>query len=332
MVASMLRLASLLLALAAIAAGALVLAATDGRAARDPLIAPGTRIAGLEIGGQTAAQVVPHVEAAFGRHLRAPVEVRVGSHRLHLTARFARLRFDAARSVQRAAQNGPGDVAPWVGYDARRVSAFVDRVARAIARKPRDAALRYTVTRLKVRHARAGYDIDRDALLRRVEAVLADPRAARILRAPVVRTQPELTAAELAERYPTVVTIHRRGFRLRLFRHLEPVASYPVAVGMPAHPTPRGRFKIANKAVDPAWSAPDKPWAGAYRNEVVAGGTAENPLKARWLGIVNGVGIHGTDATWSLGSRASHGCIRMSVRDVKRLYARVPVGALVMIK
>ncbi len=328
----MLRIASLLLALATIVAGAFVLDATDGRAAGDPLIPPGTRIAGLDVGGQPAGQVVPHVDAAFGRHLLAPVEVRVGAHHLHLTAQFARLRFDAARSVQRAARTGPGDVAPWVRYDADRVTRFVDRVARAIARKPRDATLKYTVTRLKARRSRNGYSIDRRALLARVEAVLADPHAARILRAPVVKTPPKVTTAELADRYPTVVTIHRRGFRLRLFKALKPVASYPVAVGMPAHPTPKGRFKIANKAVNPAWSAPDKPWAGAYRNEVVAGGSAENPLKARWLGIVNGVGIHGTDASWSLGTRASHGCIRMAVPDVKRVYARVPVGSLVMIK
>ena len=133
-------------------------------------------------------------------------------------------------------------------------------------------------------------------------------------------------------RHGTVVTIHRRGFRLRLFKDLEPVASYRVAVGMSGHETPRGRFAIVNRAVDPAWSAPDKPWAGAYRDEVVPGGAAENPLKARWLGIVDGVGIHGTDAVWSLGSRASHGCIRMAVPDVKRLFDRVPVGGLVMIK
>jgi hypothetical protein len=328
----MLRFASLILALATVVAGALVLDAADGHAARDASIAPGTRIAGLEVGGQPASQAVPHVEAAFGRHLRAPLEVRVGSHRLHLTARYARLRFDAARSVRRAAQTGPGDVAPWVRYDADRVDAFVDRVARAIARKPRDARLRYAVTRLKTVHSRAGYRIDRAALRRRVDGVLTDPHAARILRAPVVMTPPKLTTGELADRYATVVTIHRRGFRLRLFKHLKLVASYPVAVGMPAHATPRGRFEIANKAVDPAWSAPDKPWAGAYRNEVIAGGSAENPLKARWLGIINGVGIHGTDADWSLGTRASHGCIRMSVPDVKRLYARVPVGSLVMIK
>ncbi|HET8758456.1 MAG TPA: L,D-transpeptidase, partial [Solirubrobacteraceae bacterium] len=132
--------------------------------------------------------------------------------------------------------------------------------------------------------------------------------------------------------HPVVVTIHRRGFRLRVFRRGRRVASYKVAVGMPGHRTPRGRFRIANKAKNPAWTAPDSPWAGAYRNEVVEGGAADNPLKARWLGIVDGVGIHGTDVTSSLGHAASHGCIRMGVRAVKRVYRLVPVGATVLIK
>ena len=49
------------------------------------------------------------------------------------------------------------------------------------------------------------------------------------------------------------------------------------------------------------------------------------------MGIVNGVGIHGTGAPWSIGSRASHGCIRMTVPDVIDLYPRVPVGTPVLI-
>jgi lipoprotein-anchoring transpeptidase ErfK/SrfK len=84
--------------------------------------------------------------------------------------------------------------------------------------------------------------------------------------------------------------------------------------------------------VNPAWTAPDQPWAGAYRNEVVEGGSSANPLKARWLGIVGGVGIHGTAAEESIGTRASHGCIRMRVSDVIDLYPRVPVGAAVLIR
>jgi lipoprotein-anchoring transpeptidase ErfK/SrfK len=288
------------------------------------MTSPGTVIAGLDVSGLTEPEAASRLEAAFGETLRSRVEVRVGAHRLHFTQRGGGISFDAACSVRYRKL--------CVTYDQKGMAKFLDRVERSGGRDPRDARLRYTVTKLRVRSSRVGYEVDRRAVQQKVEAVLRDPHATRVVRQKLDRIAPEVTREDLEDRYETVVTIHRRGFRLRLFKGLEPAASYRVAVGMPGHETPRGRFEIANKAVDPAWSAPDRPWAGAYRNEVVAGGSAENPLKARWLGIVDGVGIHGTDALGSLGTRASHGCIRMAVPEVKRLYERVPVGALVMIK
>ena len=58
----------------------------------------------------------------------------------------------------------------------------------------------------------------------------------------------------------------------------------------------------------------------------------ENPLKARWLGIYDGAGIHGTDADRTRSARAaSHGCIRMAIPDVIELYDQVPVGAPIYI-
>ena len=288
---------------------------------------PGARVAGLDVGGLPMPEAAARVEAAFGAQLRTTLQVRAGAKRLHLTARGGELNLDAARSAQRALAGG--DVPPVVTAD---LDGFLDRLERSVKRDPRDAELRYTVTKLQVRSARDGLRLDRSAARAQIEAAIANPAGPRIIRVQLRRLEPDVTREDIARRHPTVVTVHRRGFRLRLFKDLERVASYPVAVGMPGHITPTGRYEIANKAVDPAWSAPDRPWAGAYRNEVVPGGSAENPLKARWLGIVDGVGIHGTDATGSLGTAASHGCIRMSVAAVKALYPRVPVGSLVMIK
>ena len=71
---------------------------------------------------------------------------------------------------------------------------------------------------------------------------------------------------------------------------------------------------------------------GSLQGQVIPGGAPNNPLKARWLGIADGVGIHGTSEDWSIGSRASHGCIRMHVADVEDLYPRIPVGTKVLIK
>ena len=90
--------------------------------------------------------------------------------------------------------------------------------------------------------------------------------------------------------------------------------------------------KLPNKQVDPIWSVPHSPWAGELAGTTVEGGSAANPLKARWMGIFDGVGIHGTGEDWSIGSAASHGCIRMHVWDVKDLYPRVPVGTTVLIR
>ena len=74
--------------------------------------------------------------------------------------------------------------------------------------------------------------------------------------------------------------------------------------------------------MNPPWTAPS--WAGSLAGQTIPGGAANNPLKARWLGLGGGIGIHGTGEPWSIGSRASHGCIRMRVGDVKRLYPNVP--------
>ena len=106
---------------------------------------------------------------------------------------------------------------------------------------------------------------------------------------------------------------------------------YTVAVGALGFDTPAGLYHIQNKAVDPAWHVPNSDWAGDLAGTIVPGGVPENPLKARWLGIFDGAGIHGTDQTYSLGSAASHGCIRMAIPDVIELYDQVPVGAPIYI-
>jgi lipoprotein-anchoring transpeptidase ErfK/SrfK len=41
--------------------------------------------------------------------------------------------------------------------------------------------------------------------------------------------------------------------------------------------------------------------------------------------------IHGTNAPWTIGSRATSGCIRMVNEDVIDLYERVKIGAKVVI-
>src|SRR5690606_229183 len=103
-----------------------------------------------------------------------------------------------------------------------------------------------------------------------------------------------------------------------------------VAVGQAGRDTPSGLYSIQNKAVDPVWHVPNSDWAGDLAGQVIPPGP-DNPLKARWLGIYDGVGIHGTADSGSIGSAASMGCIRMQVPDVIELYDQVPVGTPIYI-
>jgi len=144
--------------------------------------------------------------------------------------------------------------------------------------------------------------------------------------------QPKVTTANLAGKYPAVVTVDRGNFTLRLFKNLKLAKTYKIAVGQVGLETPAGVYHVQNKAINPAWHVPNSDWAGDLAGKVIPGGVPENPLKARWLGIFDGAGIHGTADIGSLGSAASHGCIRMAVPDVEELYDQVPVQAPVYIQ
>jgi len=159
--------------------------------------------------------------------------------------------------------------------------------------------------------------------------VLDSPRASRVLRARTRVSRPAITVARLRRANPAIVTISRSTFKLRLFRRLRYSRTFGIAVGRAGYTTPAGRYHVQNKIVNPPWTAPG--WAGSLAGQTIPGGAPNNPLKARWLGLGGGYGIHGTGEPWSIGSRASHGCIRMRVGDVKRLYPLVPVGSLVLI-
>jgi lipoprotein-anchoring transpeptidase ErfK/SrfK len=113
-----------------------------------------------------------------------------------------------------------------------------------------------------------------------------------------------------------------------LYKGSDTVKKYPVAVGNPPSLTPEGRFKIVIKVVNPMWGG------GGYA-QPVAGGVPENPLGYRWMGLDLGggveYGIHGNNAPYSIGTNASHGCVRMINSDVESLYEIVSVDTPVWI-
>ena len=96
--------------------------------------------------------------------------------------------------------------------------------------------------------------------------------------------------------------------------------------------TPAGLHHIEWEQVNPPWYVPKKAWAGALAGTVVPPGPGD-PLKARFMSIEGGAGIHGIDPSEysSIGHNASHGCVRMRIPDVISLYSKSPVGTPVYI-
>lgn len=110
-----------------------------------------------------------------------------------------------------------------------------------------------------------------------------------------------------------LIVVDTDKLQLTLYVDGQPFKTYPVAVGRPRQTTlsPIGEWRIVHKS---------RNWGGGF-------GT-------RWLGlnVPWGIyGIHGTNKPWSIGTRASAGCIRMFNHDVEELYDWVPSNTPVRI-
>jgi hypothetical protein len=98
--------------------------------------------------------------------------------------------------------------------------------------------------------------------------------------------------------------------------------SFPIAIGRSGWETPPGKFQVIDKIVAPAWENP-------FTGEIAPSG-ADNPLGSRWIGFwtdgASYIGFHGTPNPESVGTPASHGCIRMYDKDVISLFEMVRIG------
>ena len=301
-------------------------------------IAGGVTAVGIDLAGLTVDEAAARLQEIVAARVEAGViTVQAADITWNLKTADASTQLDELQTAKRALYAGreaagqPVDVPLVVTFDKSAVDKFAARIDKRLARAPRNATLKISLRRVRVTHSKAGRDVNRRELIKTLRATLADPRLTRVVEPKLIAVKPKLTADKLRKTASTVITIDQKNFKLRLFKFGKVVKTYGVAVGQPMYPTPRGRFAIQSKQVNPTWSVPNSPWAGELAGTTVTGGSAANPLKARWMGVSGSVGIHGTGEDGSIGTRASHGCIRMHVSDVIALYKRVPLGTPVLI-
>jgi lipoprotein-anchoring transpeptidase ErfK/SrfK len=178
--------------------------------------------------------------------------------------------------------------------------------------------------------AKYGRKLRDNLLTQEIEHAVLNADADHTIAARTHPLKPEVTGSEVAAEYPSYLTLDRATFTLRLWKHLKLAKTYTVAVGMEGLETPEGLYHIQEKEENPSWHVPNSAWAGELAGQVIPPGPAD-PIKARWMGIFEGAGIHGTEELESLGSAASHGCVRMSIPDVEELYDQVEVGTPIYI-
>ena len=95
--------------------------------------------------------------------------------------------------------------------------------------------------------------------------------------------------------------------------------TFAVAVGKDRYPTPTGTFRINKMIWNPSWRPPpNSEWA---RGKTAKGpGEPGNPMKVVKIFFKEpDYYIHGTGDVESLGSAASHGCLRMDPEEVAEL-------------
>lgn len=308
---------------------------------RADVIAAGIRVAGLDVGGLRAPVARTRLQLRIVAPLRRPLRLFAGGWSTTVD-RSRLVRLDLASMVDEAlaeSRQGSLDERLLRELEGRKLAVsvplrgsvsgaaldrVVSRVIRSLDTSPRSARLVPSATRLRVVPSRTGTAVERAALRAALRASLLDP-AATTLVVPTRTLRPKVPTSLLSRRYPSYLLVDRAHFTLRLYRHLKLVRTFRVAVGQAGLETPAGLYRIDDRQVDPSWHVPLSAWAGSLAGQVIPPGPAD-PIKARWLGFHDGAGIHGTDELSSIGTAASHGCIRMAIPDVVALYPLVPLG------
>jgi lipoprotein-anchoring transpeptidase ErfK/SrfK len=338
--------------IAALVAALLLVLVVGGAYAYDSTqkdeIAAGVTIGGVDVGGLNEEEAAAKVHRKLLAPLKHSLKVGFDGETWELSGEQLKIRADIDAAIEEAVEDSqegglPGrlvryvsggeveeSITPAVEYSVPAVNRFVRKVAEGINQEPKNADVEPSGASLEVVAGEPGRKLRDNQLERDLKAAVLNANAPHTIKAKVHSVAPEVTKQEVAAQYPSYLTLDRSTFTLRLWKHLKLAKTYTVAVGMEGLETPEGLYEIQEKEENPVWHVPLSDWAGSLAGQTIPPGPS-NPIKARWMGIYEGAGIHGTEETYSLGSAASHGCVRMAIPDVEELYDEVEVGTPIFI-
>lgn len=306
---------------------------------------PGVEVAGVDIGGMTRSQAITAVQAAASsQYLDRELEVRARKETWHVTPGELGTTADVEAKVDQAlAAEGslswpmrvfyrlldrPLDRTYDLEYSHsnRGVKQFLLAVARSVNVDPSNAEVTFEDGKLRLRKPKIGHELS----VRRSQGTLLealDRQGSDVVKFAVRSLKPDVVLGDLG--YTIVIRLSE--LKLFLYDGIKLMKTYPVAAGQPAYPTPQGNWHIVAKAANPTWVNPDPEGWGADLPKIIEPGPG-NPLGTHAMYLdAPGIRIHGTYSASSIGTFASHGCVRMYLGDVADLFSIVPVGTPVYI-
>jgi hypothetical protein len=272
-------------------------------------ILPGVTIAGVDVSEMTRAEAIREVEAAAQGTLQADLSVQAGDHTWIVTPASLGMTADVQGAVDRAF--GFADDMSFVSrvyhrvaakplgesleltyaYDDAEVLRFVEQARDEVAVPAVDARFALVEDQLVMRRPKTGRDMQARLGATRIRSALETGAAQVTL--PMREVEPEVSVGALGD--TIVIDLSENSLRLS------------------------DGFKA------------ERQYAGADLPPVIDPGP-NNPLGTRALYLNSpGIRIHGTSNSASIGTYASHGCIRMLISDSEELYPLVPVGTRVII-
>jgi lipoprotein-anchoring transpeptidase ErfK/SrfK len=301
---------------------------------------PGTRIAGVDVGGMSLSDAVFHLRMAVEDPLHLPLRVHASGLDRLTTPWDLGLRVDVRRSAGAALEQGRrgslvrrvwrrlfGDGSSFAlepALDRERLRVVLRQAADRVFVPSVDAQMSFSSGWVQISPGHSGRELDTDGAER--ELARAAAKGASEVSIPVREVRPAVPSSD----FDSVVLVRLGENKLYLYENGVVTRTYAVASGSPEFPTPIGRFHIAAKRKNPTWVNPGSAWSKKMPGSIPPG--PDNPLGSRAMDLnVSGIRIHGTPDAGSIGFSVSHGCVRMTMSDAEDLFGRVSTGTPVVV-
>ena len=299
---------------------------------------PGAIIAGVEVGGMAPDDAVDAVREAIRPRLDQVITISDGDKDWTVSPRELGARNDAEQAVTDAIEASRattfvdrmqmrllGDELEFardvgIRYPRQGVRGFIEGIAANYDKEARDAAIDYSTGWVEIEEARTGRKVvrstSRAALMSALRSGDDEVELA------VKTLEPEKKTGD----FDQVLLVRIGENKLHLYQDGKITHTWSVAPGQPEYPTPTGLFEVTLKRYMPTWVNPSPDtWGADMPAEIPPG--IDNPLGLRAINwSAPAIRFHGTQALYSLGYNASHGCVRMSNDDVIELYDLIDVG------